>query len=92
MAYKVDRGIITLYAIIIALFLCFSHNPILLDTTLRKRSDDPLLVLSVNLCHAALSARFLILSIISMAFAVCIPKKIHRISIFLFRAFILESE
>ena len=32
------------------------------------------------------------LSIISTAFAVCIPKKIHRISVFLFRAFILESE
>jgi uncharacterized protein YifE (UPF0438 family) len=27
-----------------------------------------------------------------MAFAVCIPKKIHSISVFLFLAFILESE
>ena len=35
---------------------------------------------------------FLILSIINMAFAVCIPKKIHRISIFLFRALIFDSE
>ena len=43
-------------------------------------------------CHAALAVLFLIFSIISMAFAVCIPKKIHRISVFLFRAFILESE
>ena len=52
----------------------------------------PLLILSVKSCHAALTALFLILSIISTAFAVCIPKKIHRISVFLFRAFILESE
>ena len=42
--------------------------------------------------HAAFTALFLTLSIISMAFAVCIPKKIQRISVFLFRAFILESE
>lgn len=34
---------------------------------------------------------FLILSIISTVFAVCIPKEIHNISIFLFRALILES-
>ena len=42
--------------------------------------------------HAALAVLFLIFSIISMAFAVCIPKKIHSISVFLFLAFILESE
>ena len=43
-------------------------------------------------CHfSALVAVFLILSIISTAFAaVCIPKKIHRIFVFLFHAFILE--
>ena len=52
----------------------------------------PLLILSVKSCHAALFSLFLIFSIISTAFAVCIPKKIHRISVFLFRAFILESE
>ena len=51
-----------------------------------------LLILSVKSCHAALFSLFLILSIISTAFAVCIPKKIHRISVFLFHAFILESE
>ena len=47
---------------------------------------------SVKSYHAAFTALFLTLSIISMAFAVCIPKKIQRISVFLFRAFILESE
>ena len=52
----------------------------------------PLLILSVKSCHAALIALFLILSIISRAFVVCIPKKIHRISVFLFRAFILEGK
>lgn len=51
-----------------------------------------LLIVSVKLCHAALLSLLLILSIISTAFAVCIPKKIHSISVFLFRAFILESE
>ena len=51
-----------------------------------------LLILSVKSCHAALTVLFLTLSIISAAFAVCIPKKIHRISVFLFRAFILVSE
>ena len=34
----------------------------------------------------------LIFSIISMAFAVCIPKKIHSISVFLFLAFILCAQ
>ena len=48
--------------------------------------------LSVNSCHAALAVLLVTLSIISTAFAVCIPKKIHRISVFLFRAFTLESE
>lgn len=38
-----------------------------------------LLIISTNTCHTVLTALFLILSIISTAFAVCIPKKIHRI-------------
>ena len=46
----------------------------------------------IIMCYAALRCLLLILSIINMAFAVCIPKKIHRISVFLFRALILESE
>ena len=45
-----------------------------------------------QLVSTALAVLFLIFSIISMAFAVCIPKKIHSISVFLFLAFILESE
>lgn len=42
--------------------------------------------------HAAFAVLFLILSIISTAFVVCVLKKIQRISVFLFRTFILESE
>lgn len=38
-------------------------------------------------CHTALFCLLLILSIISTAFAVCILKKIHRSSVFLFRTF-----
>ena len=57
----------------------------------------PFLLSCSVLSHTILSdttfaVLFLILSIISTAFAVCIPKKIQRISVFLFRAFILESE
>ena len=48
--------------------------------------------LPVKSYHAALTVLFLILSIISTAFAVCIPKKIHWISVSQFHAFILESE
>ena len=60
--------------------------------TFRKKSDDLFGFFSVKSYHAAFTALFLTLSIISMAFAVCIPKKTQRISVFLFRAFILESE
>ena len=49
-------------------------------------------MLTVNSCHAALAVLLVTLSIISTAFAVCIPKKIQRISVFLFLAFILASE
>ena len=42
--------------------------------------------------YAVLLWLLLILSIINMAFAVCIPKKIHRIFVFLFRALIFDSE
>ena len=63
-------------SIFIVVFLVFLHILIRQEMTLRKKSGCPLLILSI----------------ISIAFAVCIPKKIHRISAFLFRAFILESE
>lgn len=51
----------------------------------------PLLVLSVNSCHAALSDRFLI---VYHKYGIChmYTKKIHRTSVFLFLAFILKSE
>lgn len=51
-----------------------------------------LLIVSLYSCYAAFFCLFLILSIIKMAFAVCIPKKIHRISVFLFRALTFDSE
>lgn len=59
--------------------------------TFLKKPDD-LLILSVKSYHATLAVLFLTLSTISIAFAVCILKKIHRISVFLLRAFIFESE
>ena len=51
-----------------------------------------LLILSVTTISYRFNRPDLDSSIISTAFAVCIPEKIHRISVFLFRAFILESE
>ena len=56
----------------------------------RKKSDDPSDSVS-KIIMLLLAVLFLIFSIISMAFAVCIPKK-NSISVFLFLAFILESE
>ena len=78
-------------------FICHFYSPILTQFYPTEH-DAPeevfglLLHLPVKSYHAAFTVLFLILSIISTAFAVCIPKKIHRISVFLFLAFILESE
>jgi len=52
----------------------------------------PLLILWVKSSHAAITVLFLIISIIRMAFAVSIARKIHSISVFLFLALILESD
>ena len=76
----------------------YSPIPVVSHTIYPTEHDAPeevfglLLHLPVKSYHAAFTVLFLILSIISTAFAVCIPKKIHRISVFLFLAFILESE
>ena len=71
-------------------FWVFSHILLSAGHDVPEEVRCPLLILSVKSCHAALTALFLSLSIISTAFAVCISKKIHRISVFLFRAFILD--
>ena len=70
----------------------FSHILLSAGHDVPEEVRRPLLIFSVKSYHAAFTALFLTLSIISMALAVCIPKKIQRISVFLFRAFILESE
>ena len=86
------RQLSSSYAIFIVIFL---YILLYFYRARHKISEEvcwPLLILSVNLYHAAFTVLFLILSSISMAFSVCIPKKIRRISRFLFLAFILASE
>lgn len=83
---------ITSYAIFIVIFLYFLIYSYQTGHDVPEDVRWPLLILSVKSCHAALTVLFLILPVISMTFAVCIPKKIHRISVFLFLAFILASE
>ena len=91
MAYEVIMVYHLRMPFFIAIFLCFLKK--LSDRTWRSgRSLTTSSDFSLKSYHAAFTALFLTLSIISMALAVCIPKKIQRISVFLFRAFILESE
>ena len=95
MAYElimVYYGLSSSYAIFYCHFSVFSSKNYPTGHGAPEEVRRPLLIFSLKSYHAAFTALFLTLSIISMALAVCIPKKIQRISVFLFRAFILESE
>ena len=67
--------------------ILLSDRTCVLGRSLMTSSDSVSKIISC--CFSCFVSDF---SIISMAFAVCIPKKIHSISVFLFLAFILESE
>ena len=74
------------YALLIVIFP-FSHTSSdRTERSLMTSSDSVSKIISC--CFSCFVSDF---SIISMAFAVCIPKKIHSISVFLFLAFILRE-
>lgn len=89
MAYEVIMIYHLHMSLLLSFFRAFTHYPAGYNAP--EEVWRSLLPLVNKIMSCSFNNFVPVFSIIVLAFAVCIPKKIHRISVFLFRAFTQES-